>query len=474
MAAECSPLSKNMPSPWSKIVTATTASPEDRGGATAPPDISGACNGNVAPPKKPVWNIPSNDVVGSVSVMGGAASWPSLSDSARIGPKSGPESQGQVIKQPSPREGDGSLNSSANIRNHSNAKQGGPGRQHRSMRPQGGGNSNNGVSSRHGGFSRGPPPQPPLPPPFPVYRLPLGTSIPPVVVDSSVRGTGPMGGPVVHPNGPSDHPAPGNSSGRRNFSSHGRGAGQNRNSHGGQRDQDQRDTHRVPPAPPFIPPPPSPGTPPPYGPIPIMRPFPVPIGFDMAPPHAFVPMLPSESFRGAPLIAPAPRPPIFYPFMEPNLRLMVLHQIDYYFSDNNLAGDNFLRSNMDDEGWVHISLIANFNRVAKLTSNVSFILDSMRASNVVEVEGDKLRRRGDWRMWLRTPASPTNDSAPHIAMESSENTLVDSMQNVSSLDDAAESSIDSVSPLDIEGDSTELQSVEPTTQIPLATVTTIC
>lgn len=39
-----------------------------------------------------------------------------------------------------------------------------------------------------------------------------------------------------------------------------------------------------------------------------------------------------------------------------------------YCSDDNLAKDEYLKLNMDNEGWVPISLIANFPRVSYLSS----------------------------------------------------------------------------------------------------------
>jgi la-related protein 1 len=72
------------------------------------------------------------------------------------------------------------------------------------------------------------------------------------------------------------------------------------------------------------------------------------------------------------------------------LRAMVIKQIEYYFRFENLI--NYLRSCMDARGWVPISIVAKFNRVRSMTTNVHFVLDALRSSNVVEVQGDKLKR----------------------------------------------------------------------------------
>uniref|UniRef100_A0A7N0UUR7 HTH La-type RNA-binding domain-containing protein n=1 Tax=Kalanchoe fedtschenkoi TaxID=63787 RepID=A0A7N0UUR7_KALFE len=36
----------------------------------------------------------------------------------------------------------------------------------------------------------------------------------------------------------------------------------------------------------------------------------------------------------------------------------------------------------------------------KLTDNIAFIMEAIRASTVVEVKDDKVRRRNDWMKWL--------------------------------------------------------------------------
>ena len=83
-------------------------------------------------------------------------------------------------------------------------------------------------------------------------------------------------------------------------------------------------------------------------------------------------------------IIPHP-PPLYIPVPEP-LPVLLLKQIDYYFSDANLVKDDYLRSNMDDQGWVPIAIIASFPRVKSLTTNVQLILDSLRSSTIVEVQ----------------------------------------------------------------------------------------
>ncbi|RRT37524.1 hypothetical protein GW17_00000289 [Ensete ventricosum] len=55
-------------------------------------------------------------------------------------------------------------------------------------------------------------------------------------------------------------------------------------------------------------------------------------------------------------------------FLSPmdHTRNMLMRQIEYYFSRENLCKDSFLRINMDGQGWIPVSLIASFNRVSSL------------------------------------------------------------------------------------------------------------
>ncbi|CAL4920839.1 unnamed protein product [Urochloa decumbens] len=143
-----------------------------------------------------------------------------------------------------------------------------------------------------------------------------------------------------------------------------------------------------PPPPPFL----SPNAPqtPPYG---------APIGFPDAAPHVyyFAPAPPTEGIQGLPFV---PHPASPQAILVDPLRKELLEQIDYYFSDDNLCKDTYLRQHMDDQGWVPLSLIAGFRKVRDFKCHIQFILETVMLSTVVEVQGDKLRRRGTWENWL--------------------------------------------------------------------------
>ncbi|XP_062216763.1 la-related protein 1B-like isoform X2 [Phragmites australis] len=146
-----------------------------------------------------------------------------------------------------------------------------------------------------------------------------------------------------------------------------------------------------PPPPPFV----SPATQSPH--------YGAPMGFpEMAPHVYYFPAHPSEGVQVLPFV---PHPTSPQTILIDPIRKELLVQIDYYFSDDNLCKDPFLRQNMDDQGWVPLSLIAGFRKVRKLTNNIQFILETVQLSNVVEVQGDKIRRRGTWESWLLPKAS---------------------------------------------------------------------
>ncbi|KAL6902379.1 hypothetical protein ACP4OV_005255 [Aristida adscensionis] len=123
-----------------------------------------------------------------------------------------------------------------------------------------------------------------------------------------------------------------------------------------------------------------------------------PMGFpEIAPQVYYFAPHPSESTQGLPFMSHMASPPAI--LIDP-VRKDLLVQIEYYFSDDNLCKDTFLRQHMDDQGWVPLSLIAGFRKVKSMTNNLQFILETVLLSSVVEVQGDKIRRRGTWDTWL--------------------------------------------------------------------------
>ncbi|TKY75272.1 La-related protein 1B [Spatholobus suberectus] len=382
----------------------------------------------------------------------GAVSWPALSESTKPTAKlmsdssvktdtddgSLTTSQGPVISESPQKQATSNAKPSAAMNYGMTNRQ-------RSMK-RGGANGNNvGPGPAQNNFS-GPSLNlpPPPPPPFPVLQMPPSTfahGIPGVPVPTprdpyrnnnwDTRPPPPLGGFMPPMN---EHRSP---SRRGNAGHHPRGDGAYHNSYGNRRDQDRGsyansgDAHvkqpRMPPRGLMRPPPPNPASF--MGPQP-MRPFANPAGF---PEFYYFPTLQFEPFGGMPFFTHAPPPAMFFPVAETPLTDTIVHQIDYYFSDANLVKDEYLRSNMDEQGWVPINLIASFPRVRSLTSNIKLILDSLRTSTVVEVQGDKLRRRNEWIKWLPSAqlwadsgsVSPTGSSSNNLAADFDKITIDD-------------------------------------------------
>lgn len=83
-------------------------------------------------------------------------------------------------------------------------------------------------------------------------------------------------------------------------------------------------------------------------------------------------------------------------------------QIEYYFSEENLNRDFFLRRKMDAEGYIPITLIASFHRVQALSTDVALVIDSLRGSETLDLFEDfKVRPKKDALKWplkkLQTP-----------------------------------------------------------------------
>ena len=83
-----------------------------------------------------------------------------------------------------------------------------------------------------------------------------------------------------------------------------------------------------------------------------------------------------------------------------SLKELLRKQIEYYFSEENLQRDFFLRRKMDEQGFLPVSLIASFHRVQGLTQDVSLVVDALSDSTTVEiVDGVRLRTRVDPEKW---------------------------------------------------------------------------
>ncbi|CAB3403158.1 unnamed protein product [Caenorhabditis bovis] len=116
--------------------------------------------------------------------------------------------------------------------------------------------------------------------------------------------------------------------------------------------------------------------------------------------------------------APIYNPPLPQrPVTDDTLKEYVRKQIEYYFSDDNLQKDFFLRRKMNNDGYLPLSLIASFPRVRALTEDLLLIGEGLRESTKIELspDGTLIRAREDPTKW---PLPPTVNSADLIASTS--------------------------------------------------------
>ncbi|XP_022879756.1 la-related protein 1C-like isoform X2 [Olea europaea var. sylvestris] len=381
--------------------------------AETPPENTenggGSSNGSNAT-KKPAWNKPSNGATAEISAVMGAESWPALSESTRASTKKSSSSdslkalsdgtvslQGTGVGFSSTYKQETSSNTNPNLTPHNV----GPTRQ-RSMKHVGGGMSNSdGSASDY--VSRS------LPPEGAAVELVSnnlgksgGSAGESSARDITNRESGQSGG--SHGGNVLQHQR--NSFRRGSGGPHPRGDVAHYHGRGGRRDRERGnqdwDTYRnfgsregnMPQqrvaSRPFIR---GPASSTPYispPPLAVRPPFGTPMVYTGTQPDSLrMPMVPIR--------------PMFFPVTDPHLSNKIMYQIDYYFSNENLVKDTFLRQNMDEEGWVPIQLIAGFRKVMELTDNIQLILEAVQASNIVEVQVDKVRRKNDWMKWIMRP-----------------------------------------------------------------------
>ncbi|CAH1975430.1 unnamed protein product [Acanthoscelides obtectus] len=83
--------------------------------------------------------------------------------------------------------------------------------------------------------------------------------------------------------------------------------------------------------------------------------------------------------------------PSGYPLSQ--LKQMLSQQLEYYFSRENLANDTYLLSQMDNDQYVPIWTVANFNQVKKLTKDIKLITEVLRESPNVQVDEEGIKVR---------------------------------------------------------------------------------
>jgi la-related protein 1 len=93
------------------------------------------------------------------------------------------------------------------------------------------------------------------------------------------------------------------------------------------------------------------------------------------------------------------------PYYDSMMVAMVRHQIEYYFSIENLCKDMYLRKRMDSQGFVPLMFITAFKRMRELTPEMPLIRSVCEESTEVdyvmgEDDIERLRRRDGWQNFV--------------------------------------------------------------------------
>lgn len=79
---------------------------------------------------------------------------------------------------------------------------------------------------------------------------------------------------------------------------------------------------------------------------------------------------------------------------------LIIGQVEYYFSVENLCKDLFMRKQMNSEGLVPLTLIAGFNRVKALAHDPAVFMQACRFAPSLQVVGDRIRLSQGWEQWV--------------------------------------------------------------------------
>ena len=78
---------------------------------------------------------------------------------------------------------------------------------------------------------------------------------------------------------------------------------------------------------------------------------------------------------------------------EQNIKLELQKQFEYYFSSKNLQNDSYLRSQMDQDNYVPIAVIAQFKRIKQLTNDTDLICFVIRQSTQLQLDSTNTKVR---------------------------------------------------------------------------------
>ncbi|KAA8892731.1 hypothetical protein FN846DRAFT_635728 [Sphaerosporella brunnea] len=87
----------------------------------------------------------------------------------------------------------------------------------------------------------------------------------------------------------------------------------------------------------------------------------------------------------------------------------LIHQINYYFSVDNLCKDMYLRKHMDNDGYVRLSFLMGFHRVQLHTKDINVLRDACLSSHEIQltygVDDMYVRKKDGWENWVLQEAA---------------------------------------------------------------------
>jgi len=107
----------------------------------------------------------------------------------------------------------------------------------------------------------------------------------------------------------------------------------------------------------------------------------------------------------------------------------IRQQIEYYFSNENLPKDKFLKKLMDldpnNQGYVPLEVICNFNKVKQLTTDLSTVRKALQNSKMVatSADGNSLRRSSPIPFVIETDSDKRTAYVSKIPKECDKETL---------------------------------------------------
>ncbi|MCP9260905.1 Sjogren syndrome antigen B (Autoantigen La) [Dirofilaria immitis] len=78
-----------------------------------------------------------------------------------------------------------------------------------------------------------------------------------------------------------------------------------------------------------------------------------------------------------------------------SIQQKIIEQVEYYFGDINLPRDRFLQEEIKkDDGWVQLTTMLKFKRLAQISSDPKIIGESLKHSKLMQIseDGNKIRR----------------------------------------------------------------------------------